>query len=55
MEKESGLPVSPFYDRATTFVPSAQLGFIDFICLPIFEAFDAFVEIKCITNSKSDL
>jgi hypothetical protein len=32
-EKLMGLPVSPYYDRETIFVPGSQLGFIEFICV----------------------
>jgi hypothetical protein len=38
-EKRLNLPVSPFMDRATVSIPNVQLSFIDFICLPMFEAF----------------
>ena len=51
MEKSHSLAISPFFDRNNTFVPSSQLGFIDFICIPIYDALDNFVDIKCITNS----
>ena len=33
LEKMHGLPISPFFDRSNTFLPSSQLGFIDFICV----------------------
>lgn len=34
-EKRVGLPVSPYFDRDTIFVPGSQLGFIEFICVPL--------------------
>ncbi len=43
-EKELGLPVSPFMDRATTQVSKCQIGFIDFIVLPLYQACSAFLE-----------
>ncbi|KAJ3215732.1 hypothetical protein HDU67_010370 [Dinochytrium kinnereticum] len=46
-EKLYGIPVSPYYDRDTIFVPASQLGFIDFICVPLFEAFDLFATVPC--------
>ncbi|KAI8851043.1 hypothetical protein BC829DRAFT_361201 [Chytridium lagenaria] len=46
-EKSFGMPVSPYYDRETIFVPASQLGFIDFICVPLFEAFDLFATVPC--------
>jgi hypothetical protein len=33
-EKKMGLQVSPFMDRETVQIPSAQISFLDFICLP---------------------
>ncbi|KAJ3415258.1 cAMP-specific 3',5'-cyclic phosphodiesterase 4D [Chytridiales sp. JEL 0842] len=47
-EKMMGLPVSPYYDRDTIFVPGSQLGFIDFICVPLYEAFDLFTAVPII-------
>ncbi|KAI8835262.1 hypothetical protein BJ741DRAFT_534115 [Chytriomyces cf. hyalinus JEL632] len=32
-EKALGIPVSPYYDRDTIYVPASQMGFIDFICV----------------------
>eukprot|EP00928_Gymnodinium_smaydae_P021692 TRINITY_DN18493_c0_g1_i1.p1 TRINITY_DN18493_c0_g1~~TRINITY_DN18493_c0_g1_i1.p1 ORF type:complete len:643 (-),score=124.38 TRINITY_DN18493_c0_g1_i1:111-2039(-) len=37
-EKQLGLPISPMCDRTSTNVPSCQLGFIQFIVQPTFEA-----------------
>ncbi|KAJ3416597.1 hypothetical protein HDV05_000879 [Chytridiales sp. JEL 0842] len=38
-EKRMGLPVSPFMDRETVQIPSSQISFMDFICLPMYEPF----------------
>lgn len=38
MEKLEGLPVAPFMDRDKVTKPSAQIGFIKFILLPLVEA-----------------
>ncbi|KAI8618359.1 hypothetical protein BC830DRAFT_1061514 [Chytriomyces sp. MP71] len=32
-EKSLGIPVSPYYDRDTIYIPASQMGFIDFICV----------------------
>jgi hypothetical protein len=37
-EKEEGLPVAPFMDRDKVTKPTAQIGFIKFVLLPMFEA-----------------
>ena len=37
MEKEMGLPVAPFMDREKVTKPSAQIGFIKFVLIPMFE------------------
>ena len=42
-EKRLKIPVSPFMDRDTTKLGGAQLGFVEFICLPVFEALDSYV------------
>jgi len=39
-EKSLNLPVSPYMDRDTLNIPSAQTGFMDFIVRPLFESFD---------------
>ncbi|XP_077312298.1 high affinity cGMP-specific 3',5'-cyclic phosphodiesterase 9A [Lithobates pipiens] len=36
-EKMEGLPVTPFMDRDTVTKPKAQIGFIKFVLLPLFE------------------
>ncbi|RNA26068.1 high affinity cGMP-specific 3 -5 -cyclic phosphodiesterase 9A-like isoform X2 [Brachionus plicatilis] len=37
-EKEEGLPVAPFMDREKVTKPGAQVGFIKFVLIPMFEA-----------------
>lgn len=39
-EAELGIPVSPVCDEANTDVPKSQVGFIKFICQPLFEALE---------------
>ncbi|KAJ3174458.1 High affinity cAMP-specific 3',5'-cyclic phosphodiesterase 7A [Geranomyces variabilis] len=41
-EKELGLPVSQFMDRTNTNVPKCQIGFIDFLVAPLFDAWNTF-------------
>lgn len=36
-EKSEGLPVAPFMDRDKVTKPSAQIGFIKFVLIPMFE------------------
>ena len=38
-EKEEGLPVAPFMDRDKVTKPTAQIGFIKFVLIPMFETF----------------
>lgn len=38
VEKLEGLPVAPFMDRDKVTKPSAQIGFIRFVLIPLFEA-----------------
>ncbi|XP_031574522.1 high affinity cGMP-specific 3',5'-cyclic phosphodiesterase 9A-like [Actinia tenebrosa] len=38
VEKMEGLPVAPFMDRNKVTKPSAQIGFIKFVLIPLFEA-----------------
>ena len=42
-ERTLGLPVSPFMDRKNPNVARSQLSFIEFLVLPMFEAWDALV------------
>ena len=37
-EKKDGLPIAPFMDRDRVTKPSAQIGFIRFVLLPLFES-----------------
>jgi hypothetical protein len=37
-EKEEGLPVAPFMDRDKVTKPAAQIGFIKFVLLPMFQS-----------------
>lgn len=36
-EKAEGLPVAPFMDREKVTKPTAQIGFIKFVLIPMFE------------------
>ncbi|KAK2551247.1 High affinity cGMP-specific 3', partial [Acropora cervicornis] len=40
VEKLEGLPVAPFMDRDKVTKPSAQIGFIQFVLIPLFEALE---------------
>lgn len=42
-ERDLSIPISPFCDRVNTSTASSQIGFINFICLPSFEALDTFL------------
>ncbi|KAI8845597.1 hypothetical protein BC829DRAFT_363659 [Chytridium lagenaria] len=42
-EKRLGLPISMFMNRETTDIPKCQIGFIDFIVHPLFEAWSGFM------------
>ncbi|KAJ3115131.1 High affinity cAMP-specific 3',5'-cyclic phosphodiesterase 7A [Phlyctochytrium bullatum] len=48
-EKRLGLPISMFMNRETTDIPKCQIGFIDFIVHPLFEAWSGFMneDLKC--------
>eukprot|EP00158_Paraphelidium_tribonemae_P009356 Partr_v1_DN28842_c4_g1_i2_m33960 putative Phosphodiesterase len=55
-EKELGLPISPYCDRENTNVPSSQIGFINFICYPSFDALNGFCPLPTILeNIKANL
>jgi hypothetical protein len=41
-EKELGIPVSPFSDSNNTNMPSSQIGFINFICIPLYETMNLY-------------
>jgi cAMP-specific phosphodiesterase 4 len=38
-EKASGLPVSPLFDRDKPGITKSQVGFFDFVALPLFHAY----------------
>jgi cGMP-inhibited 3',5'-cyclic phosphodiesterase A len=38
LEHELGIPVTPFMDRPTASIPKAQLGFLKYLCLPLYNA-----------------
>ncbi|KAJ3415184.1 Calcium/calmodulin-dependent 3',5'-cyclic nucleotide phosphodiesterase 1B [Chytridiales sp. JEL 0842] len=42
MEKSLNLTVSPYMDRDNTNVPSSQIGFIDYVIIPLFEAYEKY-------------
>ncbi|EPZ31742.1 HD-domain/PDEase-like protein [Rozella allomycis CSF55] len=42
-EKKLGIPVSMFMDRQSTNMAKCQLGFIDYIVLPLYEAWDLYM------------
>ena len=44
-ERRLDLPISPFMDREAPKLAQCQKGFLEFICLPLYEAFDGFVNI----------
>eukprot|EP00003_Mantamonas_plastica_P010924 TRINITY_DN2047_c0_g1_i2.p1 TRINITY_DN2047_c0_g1~~TRINITY_DN2047_c0_g1_i2.p1 ORF type:complete len:155 (-),score=41.83 TRINITY_DN2047_c0_g1_i2:47-511(-) len=41
-ERRLGLPVSPFMDRQTADIPKNQVGFIEIICMPLYQALAEF-------------
>ncbi|KAI8611278.1 hypothetical protein BC830DRAFT_1068946 [Chytriomyces sp. MP71] len=51
MEKSLGLPVSPFMDRENVNVPSSQIGFMDYVLLPLFEAVNKYTEVPHILGT----
>jgi hypothetical protein len=42
-EKRLGLQVSPLMDRKSTVVSKCQLGFIDFIVMPLYQNWDIYL------------
>eukprot|EP00842_Homolaphlyctis_polyrhiza_P000731 jgi/Hompol1/1659/HPOL_004940-RA len=42
-ERSRGLPISMFMDRQTTVISKCQVGFIDYIVLPLYEAWDQYM------------
>ncbi len=58
-ERKHGLPVSPFMDRYKDNVPKAQVGFLDFLVLPMYEAWSAYLDlpetvIPCVRQIKAN-
>ena len=51
MEKKLNIPVSPYMDRDNQNVASCQIGFIDFVVQPLFNALDSFQPIPLHLNS----
>jgi hypothetical protein len=51
MEKSMGIPVSPYMDRDNINIPSCQIGFVDYVVKPLFEAFGRYIEIPQILLS----
>ncbi|KAJ3234543.1 cAMP-specific 3',5'-cyclic phosphodiesterase 4D [Chytriomyces hyalinus] len=51
LEKSLNLPVSPFMDRENINVPSSQIGFMDYVLLPLFEAVNKYIEVPHILGS----
>ncbi len=44
VEREYDLPVSPLCDKGTVNVPKNQVGFINFLCMPLFEVWTNFLQ-----------
>ncbi|KAH6570308.1 hypothetical protein BASA60_007797 [Batrachochytrium salamandrivorans] len=42
-ERKRGLPISMFMDRQTTVISKCQVGFIDYIVLPLYEVWDQYM------------
>merc|ERR1719171_2853700 len=49
LEKELGLPCSPFCDRERTKLSEAQRGFIDFIVMPVYSALTEYLASRRLT------
>ncbi|KAH9270935.1 hypothetical protein BASA83_006890 [Batrachochytrium salamandrivorans] len=43
-EKNRGIPISTFMNRETTDIPKCQIGFIDFIVYPLYEAWSSYLK-----------
>ena len=52
-ERNLGLPISPYCDRGNVNVPSCQIGFIDYVVSPLFEAFNSFQPIPTLLTQLS--
>ena len=46
-EKSEGLPVAPFMDRDKATKPTAQIGFITFVLIPLFECLTIYTVVYC--------
>jgi hypothetical protein len=44
-EKKLNLKVSPYMNRDDCSIPSCQVGFIEFVVGPLFEAYDKYIKI----------
>jgi len=44
-ERKRGLPISPFMDRQKATIPQAQLGFMDFLVIPMFNVWCTFLQL----------
>jgi hypothetical protein len=42
-ERQRGLPISPWMDRTAPNLPKSQIGFLNFLCVPLFEAWTDFL------------
>ncbi|KAJ3115876.1 High affinity cAMP-specific and IBMX-insensitive 3',5'-cyclic phosphodiesterase 8A, partial [Physocladia obscura] len=42
-ERKNGYPISMFMDRKTTSIPKCQVGFVDYVVIPLYEGLDAFL------------
>ncbi|RKP04080.1 hypothetical protein CXG81DRAFT_8704 [Caulochytrium protostelioides] len=52
-ERRLGLPISPLCDRSDVQLPKSQLGFIEFITLPLYEALHQAVAIPALLDNLS--
>lgn len=53
-ERMAGRDISPLCDRRTVCLPSSQVGFVDFIVMPIFTAFGSCCDVGvCLKNLKA--
>lgn len=44
-EREAGIPISPFMDRHTPNLSRAQLGFLDFLAMPMFTLWTEYLDV----------
>jgi len=45
-ERKRNIPISPFMDRQKPNVPKAQLGFIEYICAPMYDTWITFLNLS---------